>query len=110
MRKFIAALVLTGLVGQAFAQSQPQAVQERRGNTTAQVPCLTDGSGNAAVHCAGAADAAGAASGNLTPLYVGAGVIGAAVVAGAFNGGGDGHHDPASGSGGGGTSGTTGTH
>ncbi|KLD65857.1 hypothetical protein [Dyella japonica] len=107
MRKFIVAIVLTTLVAHAYAQSQPQGGQDRNGNTTARVPCLTDESG---AHCAGAATASEAATGNLTPLYVGAGVIGAAVIAGALNGGGDGHHDPASGSGGGGTSGTTGTH
>ena len=109
MRKFIAAIVLTAAVGHVYAQSQPQAGHDQNGNTSARVPCLTDGSGT---HCAGAADASEAATGNLAPLYVGAGVIGAAVIAGALNGGGDGHHDPASGSGGGtgGTTGTTGTH
>jgi len=108
MRTFVTAIVLTALVGHAYAQSQPQVGHDQNANTTARLPCLTDGNGT---HCAGAADASEAATGNLTPLYVGAGVIGAAVIAGALNGGGDGHHDPASGSGGtGGTTGTTGTH
>jgi len=59
--------------------------------------------------------AAGEAVGNLTPLYVGAGAVGAAVIAGALSGGGDGHHDASNPGGGGssgtgGTTGTTGTH
>jgi hypothetical protein len=92
MRKFIAAIILTGLVGHAFAQTQP-AVEQSHNNKAYVAP--------------DAAHATEASVGNLTPLYVGAGVVGAAVIASAINGGGDGRHDPAGG--GGGTSGTTGT-
>jgi hypothetical protein len=52
------------------------------------------------------ADAGAAAEGNLTPVYIGASVAGAAVIAGALTGGG--HRDGTGGTGG--TTGTTGTH
>ena len=91
MRKFIAAIVLTGLVGHAFAQTQPVADRAQTINTAQVAPS--------------AAYATEAAVGNLLPLYVGAGVLSAAVVASAVNGGGDGRHEPASR----GTGGTTGT-
>ena len=94
MRKFIAAIVLTGLVGHAFAQTQP-AADRAQSIDNAQVARIAPN----------AAYAGEAAVGNLIPLYVGAGVLGAAVVASAVNGGGDGSHEPASG----GTGGTTGT-
>lgn len=96
MRKIIAAIVMTGLVGHAFAQTQPQDDQDQNRKGAAVMP--------------GAADASEAAAGNLTPLYIGAGVLGAAVIAGAMSGG-DGHcdHVPATGGGSGGTGGTGGT-
>lgn len=119
---------MASLVGHTFAQSQPQADQDQSKEQATAVPCIPGArshqdsqksenysrrsGGSIVMPCAGATGASAAAVGNLTPLYVGAGVIGAAVAAGALNGGGDGHHDPAGGNGGGtgGTSGTTGTH
>jgi hypothetical protein len=125
MRKFIAAIVMTGLVGHAFAQSQPLADQNQNTNGAAAVPCIATGGnstqddqptgdndrrrdGAALLPCSGAAGAAAAAAGNLSPLYVGASVVGVAVIAGALSGGGDSHHSSTSGTGG--TTGTTGTH
>jgi|GEM_PF-1820329 len=134
MRKIIAAIVMTGLVGHAFAQNQPQADQDQNKKGAAAVPCTAGGAGSrqddqqqnneddrrrggaVLMPCEGAAGASAAAVGNLTPLYIGAGVVGAAVIAGAMSGDGHSHNDrpPAGGGGGtggtGGTTGTTGTH
>lgn len=95
MRKIIAAIVMTGLAGHAFAQTQSQDDQDQNRKGAAVMP--------------GAADASGAAEGNLMPLYIGAGVLGAAVIAGAMSGDGHCDHVPATGGGSGGTGGTGGT-
>lgn len=98
MRKIIAAIILTGLVGHAFAQTQPRAHQDRDDDRAAVVP--------------GTTGATAAASGNLTPLYIGAGLIAAAAIAGSMSGDGHCDHTPGGGGTGGttGTTGTTGTH
>lgn len=78
---------MTGLVGQAFAQTSPELEPTAPQNT-------------------GAAAATAASAGSLTPVYIGAAVVGVAVIAAASTGGGDKH-----GTGGTtGTTGTTGTH
>lgn len=99
MKKFLAAIMMTGLAGSALAQSSTM--------TDANAP-----------KAAGSTAAAEASMGSLTPLYIGAGLVGAAVISAGVSGGGSSHGNsntsPGTGGGGnggtGGTTGTTGTH
>jgi hypothetical protein len=98
MKKLLAAIAMAGLIAHVHAQSEPAA--------TPPAPASASTSGGAIV-IPGAHAATAAGEGNLTPLYVGASVVGVAVIAGALNSGGN-PHDGTSGTGG--TTGTTGTH
>lgn len=91
MKKLLAVFLMTGLVGQAFAQSSPVAAPAPQ----------TEGAG-----------VASASSGSLTPDVIGATIIGVSAVAVAIGSGnsGNGHgNDSTPPGGGGGTGGTTGT-
>lgn len=114
MRKLLAAVCLASLVGHAAAQTQPPSETQ-----TAYVPCagVADSHGQdenrkdgAAITPCGAAGASNAATGSLTPVYVGASVVATAVIPAAIDGGGNGRrNDGTPGTNGGGTTGTTGT-
>lgn len=92
MTKYIVALLATGLMGSAFAQSAPsqQPVSSTQATPVAAAPAST-------TTVPGAKGASASSLGELTPFYV---VVGAAVIGGIAiaAGGGSSHH------------GTTGTH
>ena len=103
MKKLFAALAMAGLIAHAQAETLPTPPAGHQAATTAEQD-TPDQRKDAAI--IPGASAGGAAEGNLTPVYVGASVAGAAVIAGALTGGGS--RDGTGGTGG--TTGTTGTH
>ncbi len=103
MKKPVAAIVLTGLIAHAYAQTPPAPPS---GQQTAPASGEASSDARTDIGVIPGARAAGAAEGQLTPVYVGASVVGAAVIVGALTGGGS--HDGTGGTSG--TSGTTGTH
>jgi len=119
MKKLLATAFLAALASQTFAQTLPAPMPEQE-QTHAALPCTagqgthSDTSQSQDTHqgsaslmpCNGATAAMAAASGSLTPIYIGAGVAATGVVAAAINGGGSGHGND---QGAGGTTGTTGT-
>ncbi|WP_130620457.1 hypothetical protein [Dyella amyloliquefaciens] len=106
MKKLVAAIVMAGLIAHAYAETPTAAAQGQAKAPAAEQASSDQQKQDGIIPGAGAA---GAAEGNLTPVYVGAAVAGVAVVAGALSGGGS--HDGTSGTGGTtGTTGTTGTH
>lgn len=126
MRKLLTAVFLSALIGQAFAQTQGD--QDHRKGAAAAAPCVAGAGasrqnedkasddrdrrdGGAVIMPCGAAAASAAASGNLTPVYIGAGVVAAGVIAAGIHGGDSGRRNdgPGTGGGTGGTTGTTGT-
>ena len=103
MKKLVAAIVMAGLISHAYAETPANPPLGQQAAPAAEQ--TAPGQQKDAGMLPGAA-AASAAEGNLTPVYVGATVAGAAVIVGALTGGGS--HDGSSGTGG--TTGTTGTH
>jgi hypothetical protein len=91
VKKLLAVLLTTCLVGEAMAQSQPAA--------------------EAAPMVTGATEASDAAVGSLVPVSIGAGVVVASMIAGASGNSSNhrGNDNTPPGGGGGGTGGTTGT-
>lgn len=122
MKRAIAVVSLMFAMGTAMAQTTPTANHDDH-TAAASVGCEVAGgdardqdagsSGHrdgAYVAPCGAKAASSAATGTLTPVYIGAGVAAAATIAGALSGGGHNHSDTPAGTGGtGGTTGTTGT-
>lgn len=102
MKKLVAAIAMAGLIAHAYAETPSTPPPGRQNTPAAEQATADQHKDDGMIPGAGAA---GAAEGNLTPVYVGATVAGAAVIVGALTGGGS--HDGSSGTGG--TSGTTGT-
>jgi hypothetical protein len=103
MKKLFAAMAMAGLIAHVQAETPPAPPSSHR---SAQVDEQASADQRKDAAIIPGADAGAAAEGNLTPVYIGASVAGAAVIAGALTGGG--HRDGTGGTGG--TTGTTGTH
>jgi len=103
MKKLFAAMTMAGLIAHAQAETLPAPPSAYQA-APATEQASSDQRKDAAIIPGANADAA--AEGHLTPVYIGASVAGAAVIAGALTGGGS--RDGTGGTGG--TTGTTGTH